>query len=654
MHVLSPGLVRWNPAVLMHYTRYLRRAGTIACARLERSEAVSYTVDFQPLGRRGQAREGESLLDCARRLGIGIVSVCGGRGKCQACKVQVVKGSVSQPTSSDRETFTEAELANGWRLACQAYPGSNCRVGIPADSMAAPQRTQVEGLQTTVAPEPSVRDYQVELAVPSLDEYQGDADSLLAALDREHGLQCRRVDVGVLRSLSPLLRSWHWRCQASVRDDEVISVAGWSSPVLGLAVDLGSTKIAGYLVDLASGRTLSARGIMNPQISYGEDIVSRLTRVMENPEEAVQLKEAVVGAINDLAADLCHDIGGETDRIVDAVIVGNTAMHHLFLGLPVRQLALSPFVPTVSQSLDVKARDIGLRAAPGAYIHLLPNIAGYVGGDHVAMLLATEAFEAEDLTVALDIGTNTEVSVIEHGYISSVSCPSGPAFEGGQIRDGMRAASGAIERLRIENDMVQYHTIDDVPPVGICGSGVLDAVAQLYLAGILNERGRMRDDHPRVRTRQGLREFVIVPDSQRANGAEVVLTQADVRQLQLAKAAIRSGIQILLDVRDRREEEIRNVIIAGAFGTYIDLHSAIAMGLLPSLPHDRFKQVGNAAGAGSRLALVSLHKRAQARDLASRVNYVELGSAPGFTEAFVAAGYLGRFRIRDGKRQPIE
>jgi len=615
---------------------------------------TAYTIDFEPIGRRGQCREDESLLDCARQVGAGIVSVCGGQGKCQSCKVQVLKGSVSGPNSNEREALSSQELQDGWRLACEAYPTSDCKVSVPSESMATPQRTQVEGLQVTVQPEPPVRAYQAKLPAPTLEEVVADADSLLGTLDQQHQLQCRRIDIDVLRTLSARLRSWKWQCQASVRKDEVVALCTWPSRELGLAIDLGTTKVAGYLVDLSDGRTLAAKGIMNPQISYGEDIISRVTRVVASPPEGVHLQRLAVEALNELAVDLCAQVDTDTERIVEAVVVGNTAMHHLLVGLPVRQLALSPFVPAVSGALDIKARDLGLHIAAGAYVHLLPNIAGFVGSDHVAMLLATEAWQAEGLVVALDIGTNTEVSLVDNGKITAVSCASGPAFEGGHIKDGMRAASGAIERLRIENDSVQYHTVDEAPPVGICGSGVLDAMAQLYLAGAIDERGRMTDTHPLVRTRDEQREFVLVGKETRDKGPDIVITQGDVRELQLAKAAIRTGIQTLLETQGRCEEEIGQVIIAGAFGTYIDLSSALTIGMLPSLPLDRFRQVGNAAGMGSRLALISLEKRAQAQNIASRVHYIELSTAPNFTDTFVQASYIGRYRLAHGKREVID
>ncbi len=613
-----------------------------------------YTVDFEPIGRRGQCQCNESLLSCARQLGVGIVSLCGGQGTCHSCKVRVLSGSVSEPTSSEREAFSPQELKDGWRLACQTYPSSDCKLSVPTESMPTTQRTQIEGLEIAVNLEPPVKGYCLELQIPSLSDSQADTDRLLEALERQHQLRCGEVDIDVMRSISPQLRSLKWRCRASVRQDEVIALGPQSSRQLGLAIDLGTTKIAGYLVDLTDGRTLVAKGIMNPQISYGEDIISRIMGVIRSSAEGVRLREVVVKALNQLAGDLCGEVDAKKEEIVEAVVVGNTAMHHLFLSLPVRQLVYSPFVPAVSTAQDIKARDVGLCLAPGAYVHLLPNIAGFVGADHVAMLLATQVWQAEGLTVALDIGTNTEVSLVSNGKVTTVSCASGPAFEGGHIKDGMRAATGAIERLRIVDDGVQYQTVDEGQPIGICGSGILDALAQLYLAGIIDKGGRMKENHPRVLTRKKQREFVLVDKRERDGGPAIVITQGDVRELQLAKAAIRTGIQVLLETNGRSEEEISQVVIAGAFGSYIDVSSAVTIGLLPSIPLDRFRQVGNAAGMGAKLSLISLRERAQAKDIASRVHYVELASAPNFTQTFVQAGYLGRYRLNHGKREELD
>ena len=611
-------------------------------------------IDFEPVGQRGECLADESLLDCARRLGAGISNVCGGQGRCLSCKVQFLYGTTSEPTADELKAFSPRELEEGWRLACQVYPTSDCKVSVPPDSMTTSQRTQVEGLEIAVHPEPPVHAYRVELSPPSLSDLQADADCLLEALKQQHQLHCDRIDINVLQTLPPRLRSWNWQCQATVRSDEVIALGPWPGRQLGLAIDLGTTKIAGYLVDLGNGQTLATRGIMNPQISYGEDVISRITSDIDPPHEGVQLQKLVVEALNGLAVDLCAEIGANTEDIVEAVVVGNTAMHHLFLGLPVRQLALSPFVPAVSGALDVKVRDLGLHIAPGAYVHLLPNIAGFVGADHVAMLLATEVWQAEGLIVALDIGTNTEVSLVDNGKIATVSCASGPAFEGAHIKHGMRAASGAIERMRITDDSIQYQTIDEAPPVGICGSGMLDAMAQLYLAGIIDKGGRMKDGHPRIRTRQKQREFVLVSKDEREGHPSIVVTQHDIRELQLAKAAIRTGFQVLLEANSRSEEEISQVIIAGAFGNYIDVSSAVTVGMLPSLPQDRFRQVGNAAGMGAKLALASCSKRSEAQAIASRVHYIELATAPDFMQTFIETSRIGRYRMTHGTREEIE
>jgi uncharacterized 2Fe-2S/4Fe-4S cluster protein (DUF4445 family) len=324
-------------------------------------------------------------------------------------------------------------------------------------------------------------------------------------------------------------------------------------------------------------------------------------------------------------------------------VVGNTAMHHLFLRLPVGQLARAPYVPAVEMALDVKARDVGTHIAPGATVHLLPNIAGYVGADHVAMLLATEITQAEGVVLALDIGTNTEVCLVNHGTMTSVSCASGPAFEGAHIKHGMRAAKGAIERVRLVDDQIEHQTIGGSPPVGLCGSGILDGLAELYRVGILNARGKL-GEHPRIRTNSGdgVREFVLVGEEARDGQPAVTITQKDVRELQLAKGAMRAGIQILLEAQGLSEEEIDRVIIAGAFGTYIDVSSAMTIGMLPRLPVDRFQQVGNAAGMGAKLALISRSKRTEAQEIARRVGYIELATEPRFMHIFAQAMSLGQ------------
>jgi len=614
---------------------------------------TAHKIDFEPVGRRGECQSQDSLLECARKLGVGISSICGGQSTCHSCKIQVLSGSVSKPTPSEMEAFSTKELKAGWRLACQTYPRTDVRLHLPAESMTTPQRLQVEGQEVTVSPQASVRAYPVKLAIPSLKAPQADAENLLQRLNQRYKLNCNKVDIGALRLISEQLRSWKWRCQAAVRNDEVIALLPPTSRPLGLAIDLGTTKIAGYLVNLSDGQTLAARGVMNPQIIHGEDIISRINGAVHSEEERDEIQKLAAEAIGQLGADLCAEVKARPEEIVEVVVVGNTAMHHLFLGLPVRQLALAPFVPAVSRALDIKARSLSLNFAPGAYVHLLPNLAGFVGADHVAMLLATGVASKKGPIVALDIGTNTEVSLIHQGNIVTTSCASGPAFEGGHIKYGMRAANGAIERLQISAGKVSYQTIGEAPPVGICGSGILDTLAQLYLAKAVDEGGRFNADHPRVRKNRGQRQFILVSQEERQGQPAITITQHDIRELQLAKAAIRSGIQVLLETSGVSEEKIKQVIIAGAFGSYINVASAVESGMLPSLPLGRFIQAGNAAGMGAKLALISVKSRAKAQALTSKVHYIELASAPGFERTFMQASYLGQYRIINGRREAI-
>jgi uncharacterized 2Fe-2S/4Fe-4S cluster protein (DUF4445 family) len=594
-------------------------------------------VDFEPVGRRGECPDGSTLLDCARQLGVGLANLCGGAGSCGRCVVQVLEGSVSPPQTAEAGFLTPADLAQGYRLACRTIPMGDCKVRVPPESLTAPQRTQVESAETPVAPDPPVQIYPVTLSPPSLLDLRPDAERLLTALE-DQGVKASATDLTVLRDLSPRLRQAGWQAHVAVRDGEIVALLPPEARCLGLAVDLGTTKIAAYLVDLETGRTLAARGLMNPQIAYGEDVISRLALAMQGPSQARRLQELIVEALNEAIAELAAEAGAQPEDIVEAVVVGNTAMHHLFLRLGVEQLARAPYVPAVASALDVKARDLGLHLAAGAYIHLLPNIAGYVGADHVAMLLAVDMAQAGGVVLALDIGTNTEVCLANHGRLTSLSCASGPAFEGAHIKHGMRAADGAIEHLRLLDDRIEYQTIGDVAPVGLCGSGILDTLAQLVQAGVVDGRGRM-GTHPRVRDDGSVREFVLV---ERDDGRPAItFTQKDVRELQLAKGAMRTGIEVLLRTNELTADDINHVIVAGAFGTYIDIASAMAIGMLPRLPLDRFRQIGNAAGMGARLALISRARRAEAQAIARRVQYVELATDPQFSNTFALTMVLG-------------
>jgi uncharacterized 2Fe-2S/4Fe-4S cluster protein (DUF4445 family) len=404
--------------------------------------------------------------------------------------------------------------------------------------------------------------------------------------------------------------------------------------LLGLAVDTGTTKLAAYLVDLGNGETLARAGAMNPQIAYGEDVVSRIAYANTAAGAAQLLHKRLVDELDHLVGELCTEVGAHRDQIVDAVVVGNTVMHHFVTGLPVRQLGAAPYVAAVSDAVVAPAEEIGLQLGRGATVYMPPNIAAYVGSDHVAMLLATGLAGTARTVLALDIGTNTEISLAHKGEIWSCSTASGPAFEGAHIHDGMRAAPGAIEHVRFHLGAFQVQTVGGAAPVGICGSGILDAIAQGLEAGVIDERGALSKDHPLVSRTAAGPTCMLVPASHSGHGRDVVFTRSDVNEIQLAKGAIRAGTELLLREAGIDAAGLDSVVVAGAFGTYLDLESAVRVGLLVDVPQERYRQVGNAAGRGAEQLLLSREARVSADRLAEKVRYVELTVHPAFVDVF--------------------
>ncbi len=596
---------------------------------------MAFIVDFQPVGRRGEFSRADTLLDCARQLGLDLVSICGGGGACGRCKVQLISGKVSELSSTEEKLLTTEEVRLGYRLACKTNPLSDVTIYVPSTSLTSPQRTQVEGIKVEVAPDPVIVSASVELIPPTLDSVRSDVKSLITTL-LESRVEIEDIDYPVMKSLPDVLRRNNWRVKVAIRKGEIVAVGNPFIQWLGLAVDIGTTKIAGYLVDLSTGEVLASKGVMNPQISYGEDLISRIVAAGKPEGGRDKLQAILVDGLNKMVKELCEETGHTADEIVEAVVVCNTVIHHLFLGLPVNQLGVSPYTPVIDTAVEIKAREIGLKISAGGFVHLLPNIAGYVGGDHVAMLLAIKMDQADETTLAIDIGTNTEICLNFRGKMTSVSCASGPAFEGAHITHGMRAAPGAIEYVRFENGKVEVQTIGGVPPAGICGSGLLDVVAQLRLNGIIDAQGRL-GDHPLVRDNGRTKEFLL---ADRPGSYPITVSQMDVRELQLAKAAIRVGILALVENAGIEEKDIQKVVIAGAFGTFIDVKSAIIIGMLPDLPLDRFQQVGNAAGTGSRMALISQKERTKAGELSEKIGYIELARIQDFSKTFAKATYL--------------
>jgi uncharacterized 2Fe-2S/4Fe-4S cluster protein (DUF4445 family) len=596
-------------------------------------------VTFEPLGRRVEVEAGTNLLDAARAGGIQLASLCGGIGICESCIIRLRKGDLSDLTLEEQSAREDGWLGQDERLACQAVPLSKVIIEIPRRSLSTDQRLQLEARTTDVVLEPVTRTIDLHIDPPDLSSPEADAQRVIDAIG-EQGVSVTELAFPLLGHLSTRLREQDWRARLVLRNSELLAILPEKAAPLGLAVDLGTTKLALYLLDLTTGETLAQTGAMNPQISLGEDVVSRISYANQGPDEQRSLKEVVIDQLNQSISDLCELGDCERESIVDAVVVGNTAMHHAFLGLPLRQLGVSPYVPAVGGSVLVRAKEIGLKLAPGAYVYLPPNIAGYVGADHSAMLLATGFTGARGPTLAVDIGTNTEISLQIGDRILSCSCASGPAFEGAHIRDGMRASPGAIERIQATQSGLRYQTIGDQAPIGICGSGILDALAAFRTLGWLEPSGRISFEsikEERYRHEQGI---CLVQAEESGHGSDLVIRREDVHEIQLAQAAIRVGIEVLLSEADLEASELETLVLAGAFGTYLHVPSAVQLGMLPEIPFSRIEQVGNAAGEGARQLLLSGETRDQILDLLERVHYVELTTHPSFTELYMQYLFL--------------
>lgn len=595
-------------------------------------------VIFQPSGRRAAARSGTNLLDLAQNTGVDLSAVCGGAGVCGSCRVRVRAGAVSAPTALEADHLSAPELEAGLRLACQTeLLATDAVISVPEESMRVVQRVLLDGRASAsaVPAQGLIAVHDVRALPATTDDLRGDWERLVGCPQN-----APPPPPSVLATLPPCLRAHDWQARLIMHSGRPVAFVPPGAHPHGLAVDVGTTSLAVYLIDLLDGTTLAAGGITNPQVSYGEDVMARLTTVMREPDKVRPMQALLVQAINELTQKLSAQAGIAPETIVDAVVAGNTAMHHLLFGLPVEQLGTAPYVPVVGAALELGAQEIGLRTAPGARLYAPPLVAGFVGADHVAMLLAAEMDREGAVTLALDIGTNTEISLRVGEQIVSCSAASGPAFEGAHIRDGMRAGAGAIERVAWDHGALRWLTIEDMPPVGLCGSGLLDLLGVLRAEGILNDVGAIAPDAPGYFRNGKVSGLTIVPAAQSGHQRPIQLQRADVSEMQMAKGAIRAGIKLLTEHVGIEERAIEQVIIAGAFGSYISIRHAIGIGMLPPLPESAFQQIGNAAGLGARALLLDTEARRRAAALAQRITYLELTTHPEFADRFSQAVLL--------------
>lgn len=612
-------------------------------AAIERPCAATHRVEVPALDRSIECREDETLFAAARRAGLRIVGACGGRGHCGSCMVRVLEGRVHSDGEGPHKK---------WLRSCCVQPRSNLAMELAPRSLAPVVRADVgTGGDAQALPlDPVVAAVELAVEPASLQQLASDGDRLHAALAAlPSAAPSPNIDWAAVATLPGLLRRHEWRVQARLQHapagpHRVVSAfARPGAPLLGLAVDLGTTNAAAFLIDLAGGQRLASLGLENPQVAWGADLISRINHAITVPDAAGQLRRAAVQVIDALAHDLTRAVDAGVDDIADVVVAGNTAMQHLLAGWPVAQLGRAPFVAAASEALDVHAARLGLKVDAGANVHLAPSIGGFVGGDHVATMLATESHWLQPgVTLVMDIGTNTEISLVrrvgDSVRIASASSPCGPALEGGHIGSGMRAAEGAIERVRIENDELQLQVIGGGRPVGLCGSGVLDALAAFVQAGWIDGRGRIvAGRHAAIGEADGVRCITLADEAEERRRLipAVRFDQNDVRAVQLAKSAIRTAVKMLAAEAGMDELQIDRFVIAGAFGAYISVNSAVAIGLLPPLPRERFLQVGNAAGLGVQRMLASRERRARAAEIARQCRYVELSSRSDFQKTFL-------------------
>lgn len=626
-------------------------------------------VVFQPSGKRGTFEVGTPLLDAARSLGVYVESVCGGRGICGRCQISVSEGTFAKENlTSSAENLagaTEAEtryaslrnLAGDRRLSCQAKILGDLVVDVPTDAQTNRQVVRKRAEAKHIKPDSAVTLVTLSLSEPDMETPRGDVDRLREAVAAETGLGGLVVDPVLLPTVQSILRKGDWTVTAAIHFDQgeqPAIVALWPSEkraVYGLAVDIGSTTIAAHLCNLQNGRTVSSAGTSNPQIRFGEDLMSRVSYVQMNPTKLPDLTKAVREAINALVGKLVGDVGADRSDVLDATFVGNPVMHHLFLGIDPVELGGAPFALAASDAMVLNARDLGLELNPGARVYMLPCIAGHVGADAAAATLSESPYSHDEMTLLVDVGTNAEIVLGNKDRLLAASSPTGPAFEGAEISSGQRAAPGAIERIRIDKDTLEprfkvigvdewsdeegfAEHIDSVGVTGICGSGIIEAVAEMYLAGLITEDGvidgSMGARTSRIRSEGRTFSYLIADED-----VEISILQTDIRAIQLAKGALYAGVKLLQDKFGNHQ--LDRIRLAGAFGSYIDPKFAMVLGLIPDCPLDGVSGVGNAAGTGARMALLNRGYRREIEQTVRDIEKIETALEPKFQEHFVNA-----------------
>ena len=600
------------------------------------------SIIFIPSEKKTQPDGRQTILQMAQALGIPLQASCGGKKKCGKCRViiEAAEGLLPLPSEREKETLGE-QIKQGFRLACETVLTSGARIRIPEESLiqAPVILTADTGQALHLTLKPAIEPFYVEVPEPDLNAVKADAQRLLEALEETYGFHPGSVDYPVLKKLPQTLRSGKGVTAVIRNRKEAVDLnPGRQDQQFGMAFDIGTTTVVGYLFDLTNGQRISVQSDLNPQIAFGDEVISRIVFCRKDPQGVERLQGSIVRCLNRLIAEASAEARIDGRRIMEVTVVGNTVMHHLFLGLDPRYLAMAPFPPVLQTLQEIKARDLGLNINPAAYVTLLPLKAGFVGSDIVAGVLACGLHKQREPSLFMDLGTNGEIVLGCKKRLVCCSTAAGPAFEGGHIRWGMRASKGAIEEVKIEPDSLNvfWKTIGDHPPAGICGSGIISSLAEMIRRGILLAKGNFNPaiHSPRLRKGKNGLEFVLAWAAETARKEDMVITQKDVAEVQMAKSAIYAGTVLLREFLG--EERIRRIYLAGAFGNYVDPRDALTLGLFPEGETMDLRKMGNTAGHGACLALLNTKKRKEAEGISRKMEYLELASHPRFQEVFVS------------------
>ena len=625
-------------------------------------------LDFEPISRRILYADDLSIYDALSQAGVRISSLCGGKGTCGKCRILIQKGSqhLKDPSNSELQMLTQSDIEKEWRLACQVKLDPvkieksqnnplEIRIFLPEEILIEDFKILTSGVEKKIDLLPNIKKFHINVKKPSLNDPVPDLERILESYQTMIQTPIP-IEHDVLKKLPDILRQEDHDITLTLKEQqEIIDIESGdtSQDNYGIAFDIGTTTIVGYLMNLNDGKTYSVSSTLNPQTAFGEDVITRITYIRDTPKGLENLNQLVLDALNKIIDKTSKEAKVSISNIYEATIVGNSVMHHLFLGINPSYIGLSPYVPAVQTGLNIDSHSLGLNMAKNGNTFVLPLIAGFVGADTIGVIISSEIDKEKDLTLAIDIGTNGEIIIGNKDLLVTGSCAAGSALEGAHISNGMRAAAGAIDTVKIDPDTLfaEYTTINGKKPMGICGSGLIDAVAEMLRSKIITRSGHFNKefiDHERFLKKEKNFEFILTPKEATSIGKPIVISQKDIREIQMAKGAFYSGTSLILNYLNRTREKdhhIRQIFLAGAFGNYIDKKNAKFIGMIPDISNEKIYQIGNAAGTGAQHCLINTELRNKAQKLLKKIEYVEIAVQENFQREYAEAMYFPHLKL---------